>query len=104
MKVTVKISKRNDGMINYLIMVFYFFFQFSNISHYLLTKTLVKAFAKNVLDKTSRRLHDPSFYLLTINHPDSQSFSNSVSKKSQIPSMLDFNITANMPNLLQLNH
>ena len=70
------------------------------IDSFHVSKHMVKAFAKNILENTQIRFHDSSFDTPTINQTHSQSLSNSSSRKSQNSSIHDFDIIANTQTVL----
>ena len=62
------------------------------------------AFAKNIIEKTPIIFHDSFFETPNINQTDCQSFSNSFSRESWSSSIPDFDIIANTPAVLHINH
>ena len=68
------------------------------------SKDIVDAFAENIIEKTRIIFHDSFFETPTINHTDSQSFSNSFSRESRSSSISDFDIIANTPAIPHIDH
>ena len=57
-----------------------------------------------MIEKTTIIFHDSFFGTPNINQTDSQSFSNSFSRESRSSSVPDFDIKANTPAVMHLNH
>ena len=68
------------------------------------SKDVLDAFAKNIIEKTPIVFHDSFFETPNINQTDSQSFSNSFSRESRSSSLPDFGIITNTPDVPHINH
>ena len=68
------------------------------------SKDVLDAFAKNIIEKTPIVFHDSFFETQNINQTDSQSFSNSFCRQSRISSIPHFDIMANTPAVPHINH
>ena len=67
------------------------------------SKDIVDAFPKNMIEKTPIIFHDSFFEIPNINQTDSQSFSNSFRRESRSSSIPDFDIIANTPAVRHIN-
>ena len=68
------------------------------------SKDVLDAFAKNIIEKTPIVFHDSFFETPNVNQTDSQSFSNSFCRQSRISSIPHFDIMANTPAVPHINH
>ena len=75
-----------------------------NKDSFQVSKNILDAFVENILEKTPIRFPDSSFETLNINQTDSQSFPCPSSRESRISSIPDFDIIANTPTALHINH